>query len=69
MKIRSYLRYIFKPFIASMGMCVILSFIEVTNPTYLVGAAVLGGSVYLIMMLLMKGITRTDIERVKEVFK
>lgn len=69
MKIRSYSRYIFKPFIASIVMCVGLSFIEVTNPTYLLGAAVLGGSVYLIMMLLMKGITRTDIERVKEVFK
>ena len=69
MKIRSYSRYIFKPFIASIGMCIILSFIEVTNPTYLLGAAILGGSVYLIMMLLMKGITRTDIERVKEVFK
>lgn len=69
MKIHSYLRYIIKPFIASIGMCVILSFIEVTNPTYLVGATVLGGGVYLIMMLLMKGITRTDIERVKEVFK
>ena len=69
MKIHSYLRYIFKPFIASIGMCVILSFIEVTNPTYLFGAAVLGGGVYLFMMLLMKEITRTDIERVKEVFK
>ena len=69
MKIHSYSRYIFKPFIASIGMCIILSFIEVTNSTYLLGAAILGGSVYLIMMLLIKGITRTDIERVKEVFK
>ena len=69
MKIHFYSRYIFKPFIASIGMSIILSFIEVTNPVYLLGAAVLGGSVYLIMMLLMKGITRTDIERVKEVFK
>lgn len=68
MKIRSYLRYIFKPFIASMGMYAVLSFMEVTNPTYLLGAAVLGACVYFIMMLLMKGITRTDIERVKEVF-
>ena len=69
MKIRSYLRYIFKPFIASIGMCIILSFIEVTNPIYLFGAAVFGGSVYLIMMLLMKGITRTDMERIRDVFK
>lgn len=68
-KIHSYSRYIFKPFIASIGMCIILSFIEVKNPTYLLGASVLGLSIYLIIMLLIKGITRTDIERVKEVFK
>jgi len=67
-KIRSYLRYFLKPFIASTGMCIILSFIEVTNPIYLLGAGVLGASIYLIMMLLMKGITRTDMERLKEVF-
>ena len=68
-KIHSYSRHIFKPFIASVGMGVTLSFIEVTNPTYLLGAAILGGSIYLLMMLLIKGIIRTDIERVKDVFK
>ena len=70
MKINSYLRHIFKPFIASIGMCVILSFIEVTDPTLFTRSRYPGGGrIYLLMMLLIKGITRTDIERVKDVFK
>lgn len=68
MKIQSYLRYVFKPFVASVGMCAVLRFIEVANPAYLLGATISGLSIYLVIMVVMRGITRTDIERVKEVF-
>lgn len=68
MKIHSYLSHIIRPFMASAGMSIILSLVVVNTIITLLGTITFGASIYFILMMLIKGITRDDIERVKNIF-
>jgi len=49
-------------------MGVIISYITIDNPVKLVGTIFLGMCIYFVVMVVMKGITRIDIQRAGGVF-
>jgi O-antigen/teichoic acid export membrane protein len=68
-KIPSELPHVFRPLLSSAIMAIIISYINVSNPVTLLGTILLGMVVYFSVMLLIKGITKIDIQRAKSVFQ
>ncbi|MCK4595388.1 oligosaccharide flippase family protein [candidate division WOR-3 bacterium] len=68
-KIPSKILHVLKPLLSSVIMCFVISFIKIDNPTFLIGTIVLGMLIYFVVMVVIKGITRVDIQRIKVAFQ
>jgi O-antigen/teichoic acid export membrane protein len=67
-KIPRYFLHIIRPLLASVVMAFILKFIHVDNLIYLLGSILLGAIVYFLFLWAIKGIDKTDIHRIKNIF-
>jgi len=68
-RIPSQLPHVFRPILSSAVMCIVIGFINIGSPAALIGTILLGMLVYFAVMLLIRGVTGTDIQRLKGVFQ
>lgn len=69
LKIPSQLSNLLKPLLASTIMCLAIVFIKASNPISLSGIILLGLSVYFAVMIIIRGITKVDVQRIRYVFR
>lgn len=65
LKIKSFLIHVFKPTLASLSACVMVNMLKIDNIYILLSSIVLGGLIYLFVMVIIKGIIKDDINSLK----